>query len=1192
MSGPPPAPKRKRSSLHPGSWRGKRSRTNSRSGSPPDLDTSTPGAVNPHNAAQTATHFRTPSPNGGPATLGPYLSTSGVQDDTTLGRQGIVPASPVATPGHTPNQDTNETVWEALGKALGALHITAKICPPLHSAIDGLKSCLHIFEEAARTRKDYAELATGLTAMVDLLVEHMSVAVSKEITGALASVAKNITKEVELIKKRQSLNGPRRMLGVLGDDEDLVRRYRRIEQLFRQLQAEASMSTWNDTKRHLINTQLENLGPAKLAVFNSAMSVEIGRRSCTENTRTQILVDSMAWAESPDGTKIYWMNGMAGTGKTTIAYSLCERLEATGQLAASFFCTRMSRECSNAKRIIPTIAYQLAQQSALFRNALCEALDKNPDIGAFNTTSQFDSLLARPLMESRELIERNLVVVIDALDECDDPHAVEIVLDILFRYAADLPVKFFVTSRPEPAIRNSMMSGIAECNRPQSTLYLHEIEKSLVQADIELYLKDELKGMLPAHCADIEELAEQAGNLFIYAATAVRYIRSIGKSVNSRQRLKTILGVNNQSNKSMSTIDIDTLYYSIISAAIRDDSLEPDEQKSIQAVLWTAICACEPVLIDTLAALCDFDQTDVAVSALEPLYSVLHVSDHNHFVTTLHASFPNFMFSKERSQEFFCDKSIHDQFLARRCLDIMKAQLRFNICGLESSFILDDKIPDLKARVESRISLELFYASRFWVDHLSQGGAPSSLLELTYEFLSQRLLFWMEVLNLTKFMVVGAVASTKAHMWLRASDASPEMIALARDAQIFVGKYAANQVSESTPHIYLSALALSLPTSLIRSHYLPKFRGLVQAQGTFVERTDQAPLETWPIGSPARSVSFSVDRKHIVIGVDDGRVIVKNSHTGETILDFKAHHKAISSATFSNDGRLVVSSSHDCTICIWSALNGSLASGPFKGHSKQVNSVVFSPDDMRLASGAEDHTVRTWTTRDISASQILTGHTAAVRSVAFSPNGLQIASGSSDHTVRIWDALNGIPLHSLQGHSQSVTCVRFSLCGDFVFSGSHDSTIRMWDTHHGTAIGNPSKDLSQPVTSIAVSPEGERIASGSLDHTVRVWHRGSGKLVAGPFEGHTDSVRSVEFSADGACIVSASDDKSVRLWNAQGKVHPDTTDKPLEATADTVRCLEFINLHQTNDTEYLARGSAADVWKWVLWPIATAEKIK
>ncbi|CAE6529162.1 unnamed protein product [Rhizoctonia solani] len=414
MSGPTPAPKRKRSFLHPGSWRGKRSRTSSESGSPPDLDTSTPVVVDPHNAAQTATHSGRSSLNGGPEILVYHPSASGVQDDTTLGPQGIAQSPLVGTPGPTSNQGKNETAWEALGKALGALHITAKICPPLHSAIDGLKSCLHVFEDAARSRKDYAELATGLTAMVDLLIKHMSTAVPREIAETLASIAKNITKEVELVEKRRSLNGPRRMLSASGDDEDLVRRYRIIERLFRQLQMEASMSTWNDTKKHLVNTQLENLGPVKLAVFNSAMSMDTGRRSCTENTRTQILTDSRAWADNPDGAKIYWMNGMAGTGKTTIAYSLCEQLEASGQLAASFFCTRTSLECSEAKRIIPTVTYQLARRSAPFRDALCGVLDKDPDIGTLNTTSQFDSLLAKPLIESRELMTKNQVVVIDA----------------------------------------------------------------------------------------------------------------------------------------------------------------------------------------------------------------------------------------------------------------------------------------------------------------------------------------------------------------------------------------------------------------------------------------------------------------------------------------------------------------------------------------------------------------------------------------------------------------------------------------------------------------------------------------------------------------------------------------------------------------------------------------------------------
>ncbi|KAG8729440.1 hypothetical protein FRC11_008769, partial [Ceratobasidium sp. 423] len=751
--------------------------------------------------------------------------------------------------------------------------------------------------------------------------------------------------------------------------------------------------------------------------------------------------------------------------------------------------------------------------------------------------------------------------VVDALDECNDPHAVKVVLNVLFRCSADLPIKFFVTSRPEPAIRDSMMSGIAVCNRSRSILYLHEIEKSLVQADIELYLKDELQHMLPTFCTDIEELAEQAGNLFIYAATAVRYIQAAGEAF-SPKRLRTILEVNDTSKKGMSGID--ALYTAIISAAIRDNPMEDDERDIIQVVLWTAVCACEPILIGTLAILSDLDEPDLAAAALHPLRSVLHVSEHNGLVTTLHASFPDFMFSQDRSQGLFCDRLTHDQFLARRCLEIMKAQLRFNICQLESSFILDEEIPDLKERIEANISPWLFYACRFWVDHLTQGGVSVTLVELVYEFLSQRLLFWMEVLNLNNCMVTGAVASTKVHLWLRTSHASSNLISLTRDAQVFVGKYASSPVSSSTPHIYISALPLSSPTNLIRLNYQHMFTGLIQATGSYMEQTDQASLQTWSIGSPIRSASFSADRKNIVIGSDNGRIFIKRSHDGQTIIDFKAHRKVISSVAFSDDGKLVVSSSYDCTICIWSVDTGSRVFGPFKGHSSRVNSAAFSPDGMHLVSGSEDCTARIWAIQDHSSSQLLTGHTAAVRSVAFSPNGLQLASGSKDLTVRIWDALSGILLRSIQGHTGPVECVQFSPCGAFVFSGSHDCTVRTWNIHDGNPIGNPFKGHSKRITSIVVSPEGERIASGSLDRTVRVWHRASGELIAGPFEGHTDSVWSVEFSADGARIISASGDRTVRVWNAQGRTQRDVNDSPSE------KMLEITSTIISPDGAYIA----------------------
>ncbi|KDN38651.1 hypothetical protein RSAG8_09326, partial [Rhizoctonia solani AG-8 WAC10335] len=398
-----------------------------------------------------------PSPVGRPGPSSPGHSSLNTSSYTPV-LPNATPQSSLPTAG-VPNstRDSTGSAWTGLEQALRALRVTTKICPSLSLAVDDLASCLPVFEAAAKNHRDYDELATGLKGMVDQLVRHLDQTTSEGIITTIASIAEAIRKEIESIDMHQSRSLPRRMLGASDSEDDLIRRYRRIEQLFRQLQGEASMSTWNTVDELRVEQHLKDLRPSKLARFNSKLSTEVSRRGCTKDTRTTILEGSIAWSENPDLAKVYWMNGMAGTGKTTIAYSLCERLEAGKQLAASFFCTRASPECREAKQIIPTIAYQLARRFAPFRYSLCQQLKQDPDISFGQLSDQFDLLLKKPLLAAKDKLSNNLVIVVDALDECSDPHIVELFLDLLFRSVMELPIKFFVTSRPEPAIRNKMM---------------------------------------------------------------------------------------------------------------------------------------------------------------------------------------------------------------------------------------------------------------------------------------------------------------------------------------------------------------------------------------------------------------------------------------------------------------------------------------------------------------------------------------------------------------------------------------------------------------------------------------------------------------------------------------------------------------------------------------------------------------
>ena len=223
------------------------------------------------------------------------------------------------------------------------------------------------------------------------------------------------------------------------------------------------------------------------------LTKNVQRRGCTLNTRQKILEDLMKWAKDPHSPRMYWMNGMAGTGKTTIAYSFCEQLQEEGLLGANFFCSRSLAECSDIQHIIPTTTRQLAVSCPQFASALLEVLEGDFQIPSFR--NQFKRLLLEPFRCISEAITDTLTIVIDALDECNNG-ASEIRLFLKLIYdcfvAKVIPLNVFVTSRPEDVISRSITSSKPPSPSEWSVVHIHDIEKSLVQADIKVYVEDEL----------------------------------------------------------------------------------------------------------------------------------------------------------------------------------------------------------------------------------------------------------------------------------------------------------------------------------------------------------------------------------------------------------------------------------------------------------------------------------------------------------------------------------------------------------------------------------------------------------------------------------------------------------------------------------------------------------------------------
>ncbi|VDB84819.1 unnamed protein product [Peniophora sp. CBMAI 1063] len=270
------------------------------------------------------------------------------------------------------------------------------------------------------------------------------------------------------------------------------------------------------------------------------------RSACLPGTRIKLLADLSAWSRNPDGPRTYWLNGMAGTGKSAIARSFGEHLRDHRLLGGSFFCSRESdAELKDSKRIVPTLAATLAALDSGYKLALMPVLEKysaESRPSTWGLREQVVRLFCEPFASGYAPHMPSYILIIDALDETSDM-TVEELLKALIDRSADIPVRFFLTSRPEEHIQQGLRT-VEKC------LQLHDIEKDIVEADIQCYVAHRMQNViaefdhldLPLDWPspdDVSSLAALAGVLFIHAFTTTEYIR--GRGGNPVDRLQSVL---------------------------------------------------------------------------------------------------------------------------------------------------------------------------------------------------------------------------------------------------------------------------------------------------------------------------------------------------------------------------------------------------------------------------------------------------------------------------------------------------------------------------------------------------------------------------------------------------------------------------------------------------------------------------
>ncbi|KAK7016171.1 WD40-repeat-containing domain protein [Favolaschia claudopus] len=452
------------------------------------------------------------------------------------------------------------------------------------------------------------------------------------------------------------------------------------------------------------------------------------------------------------------------------------------------------------------------------------------------------------------------------------------------------------------------------------------------------------------------------------------------------------------------------------------------------------------------------------------------------------------------------------------------------------SEVLDEFKENVQSPVDCKLAPALVYSCRSWADHLqaaeSERSASPILRHCLGTFFRNHFLFWLEVLSAVNDLQVSMPAVIVAERYLKAHG-DQDLAFFAADGLRFIRTFF-EPMSESAPHIYISALPFCPTRSPLRAQYHEQF------PNTF--SVSQGEQTTWPpilnvIQTHHAAVGAIVampNGKQVASASADQTVLISDLATGAAVCHpLRGHHGAVWALDVSRDGLRLVSGSSDQHLIMWDCVNARQILPPFGDHSGAIWSVKFSSDSQSIASGSDDRTIRIWNSHTAeSMCPPFVGHSGTVWSVDFSEDDTRVVSGSADKTVRVWTK-QGAPILVLNGHKADVWCVTWSLDGRWILSGSGDQNIRLWDALDGSLVLGPLLGHTGAIWAVCFSTDGRSFITGSAVKSLRIWDTATGESIRGPFTGHDGGIWSVTFSNDGSRIFSGSADGSIRIWDTE-----------------------------------------------------------
>jgi len=484
-----------------------------------------------------------------------------------------------------------------------------------------------------------------------------------------------------------------------------------------------------------------------------------------DGTRKSRLKEIIDWvADEPEKKDLlqsntYWIYGLPGIGKTSLAHSICASLYDQGQLAGAFFCRRDDPDLSAPRNILPTLIYKLARIFPPFRRVVANYLRNDPNLTPDSMKDSFfldllDNLPKRP--------NDSLVFVIDAFDECGDGRSRTRLLKLLTGAATCASwLKIIITSRPETDIEQfftqSSYLGYDLATDQEASGDLRTFARTMFGL---VGRKRHLSEPWPEE-SRLDKIISRANGLFIFIKTLVLALENFADPTEFLKEASE-----NSAGPGLEALY--ALYSSILESRIKDSKAE---FRGMIGVLLTSApyrALCE----ETIAELAGVKPSLVA-TWVDDLSSLLYRDEGaNGGIRVRHLSISEFLVSDHCPRD--CRTNLQDANvqLGIACLKTVVCQLRFNICRLEDSRLANADIRDLPSRIMENIPDYLQYSSLYWSNHLC--FVPNNNDPIVWGYLEKFFegpcpLFWIEVLSVLGRVPMGALSIQSVISWVKVS---------------------------------------------------------------------------------------------------------------------------------------------------------------------------------------------------------------------------------------------------------------------------------------------------------------------------------------------------------------------------------------------------------------------------------------